>query len=43
MTIHSDGDKMYRDMKRIFYWGGMKKDVEEFVAKYLICQRVKAE
>ena len=43
MTIHPDGDKMYKDMKRMFYWSGMKKDVAEFVAKCLVCQRVKAE
>ena len=43
MTIHPDGDKMYLDMKRMFYWGGMKKDVAEFIAKCLMCQSVKAE
>jgi len=43
MTIHSGGDKMYRDMKRIFYGPGMKKKVAEYVAACLTCQRVKAE
>ena len=43
MIIHLGGDKMYWDMKRMFYWGGMKKDVAEFVAKCLVCQRVKVE
>ena len=43
MTIHPGGDKMYRDMRRVFYWSGMKKSVAEFVSKCLMCQRVKAE
>ena len=43
MTIHPGGDKMYRDMKRVFFWAGMKKDVAEFVARCLVCQQVKAE
>ena len=24
LTIHPGGDKMYKDMKRIFFWPGMK-------------------
>ncbi|MDN8883568.1 integrase zinc binding domain-containing protein, partial [Staphylococcus aureus] len=27
MTIHPGGDKMYRNMKRVSFWDGMKKDV----------------
>ena len=27
MTIHPGRDKMYQDMKRVFFWAGMKKDV----------------
>ena len=37
MTIHPDRDKMYQDMKRVFFWAGMKKDVAEYVARYLVC------
>ena len=43
MTIHPGGDKMYRDMKRVIFWAGMKKDVAEFVTRCLVCQLVKAE
>ena len=43
LTIHPGGDKMYKDMKRIFFWPGMKKDVAEFVSRCIICQQVKAE
>ena len=34
---------MYKDIKRVFFWNDMKKDVAEFVSKCLICQQVKAE
>ena len=43
LTIHPGGDKMYKDMKRIFFWPGMKKDVADFVSRCIICQQVKAE
>ena len=43
MTIHPGGNKMYNDMKRIFYWPKMKRHVSEFIAKCMTCQRVKAE
>ena len=43
MTIHPGGGKMYQDMKRAFFWAGMKKDVAEHVARCLVCQRVKTE
>ena len=43
MTIHPGGDKMYKDIKRTFFWSGMKQDVADFVSKCMTCQRVKAE
>jgi hypothetical protein len=33
--------KMYVDMKKIFFWVGIKRDVVHFVAKCLKCQQVK--
>ena len=42
-TIHPGGTKMYRDMKPIFWWGGMKREVPEFVSRCVVCQMVKAE
>ncbi|GJZ70667.1 putative nucleotidyltransferase, ribonuclease H [Tanacetum coccineum] len=41
--IHPGSTKMYRDLKQNFWWNGMKKDVAEFVAKCLTCQKVKIE
>ncbi|WMV45901.1 hypothetical protein MTR67_039286 [Solanum verrucosum] len=39
--IHLSVTKMYRDLKRIYWWSGMKKDIAEFVAKCQNCQQVK--
>ncbi|KAH0672776.1 hypothetical protein KY290_026933 [Solanum tuberosum] len=40
-SIHPGVTKMYRDLKRIYWWLGMKKDIAEFVAKCQNCQQVK--
>ncbi|XP_074288864.1 uncharacterized protein LOC141614011 [Silene latifolia] len=37
------GDKLYKDLKKTFWWSNMKREVEEFVAKCLTYQRVKRE
>ena len=42
-SIHPGSTKMYQDLKKSFWWSGMKRDVSEFVTKCLVCQRVKAE
>ncbi|XP_027169389.1 uncharacterized protein LOC113769107 [Coffea eugenioides] len=34
---------MYHDVKELYWWDGLKKDVAKFVRKCLICQQVKAE
>ncbi|KAG8492988.1 hypothetical protein CXB51_010206 [Gossypium anomalum] len=43
MSIHLGSTKMYNDLKRQFWWSGMKRDISDFVSKCLICQQVKAE
>ena len=42
-TMHPGGNKMYQDLKQFYWWKGMKRDVTEYVSKYLTCQQVKAE
>ena len=42
-TIHPGSTKMYHDLRRQYWWKGMKKDVAIFVARCLTCQQVKAE
>ncbi|WMV38958.1 hypothetical protein MTR67_032343 [Solanum verrucosum] len=42
-SIHPGVTKMCRDLKRMYWWSGMKKDIAEFVAKCQNCQQVKYE
>lgn len=39
-TIHPVISKMYCDLKRNFWWHGMKLDVAQYVSKCLTCQQV---
>lgn len=34
---------MYQDLKKLFWWPGMKKDIAQFVYSCLTCQKSKAE
>ena len=36
-TMHPRGNKMYQDLKQYYWWRGMKRDVTEYVSKYLMC------
>ena len=31
-TIHPRSTKMYQDLKKQFWWSGMKKDIAQYVA-----------
>ena len=42
-SIHPGATKMYQDLKKIYWWPGMKRDVVTFVQKCLTCQQIKAE
>ena len=42
-TVHLGGTKMYQDLRRQYYWSGMKRHVGDFVRRCLTCQQVKAE
>nr|GEU70159.1 putative reverse transcriptase domain-containing protein [Tanacetum cinerariifolium] len=42
-SIHPGSDKMYQDMKKLYYWPNMKAIIAEYVGKCLTCSRVKAE
>ena len=42
-TMHPEGNKMNRDLKKHYWWKGMKRDVIEYVSKCLVCQQVKVE
>ncbi|GJU30269.1 putative reverse transcriptase domain, ribonuclease H-like domain, aspartic peptidase domain protein [Tanacetum coccineum] len=42
-SIHPGSDKMYQDLKKLYWWPNMKAIIAEYVGKCLICSRVKAE
>ena len=42
-SIHPGSTKMYQDLKQLYWWYGMNRDVAAYVAVCDICQRVKAE
>ncbi|GKD71442.1 putative reverse transcriptase domain-containing protein [Tanacetum coccineum] len=42
-SIHPVSDKMYQDMKKLYWWPNMKADITTCVSKCLTCARVKAE
>ncbi|GJZ13890.1 putative reverse transcriptase domain-containing protein [Tanacetum coccineum] len=38
-----NSDKMYQDMKKLYWWPNMKADIATYVSKCLTCAKVKAE
>ncbi|GJW33864.1 putative reverse transcriptase domain-containing protein [Tanacetum coccineum] len=42
-SIHLGSDKMYPDLKKLYWWPNMKTIIAEYVGKCLTCSRVKAE
>jgi hypothetical protein len=42
-SIHPGSEQMYQDLKKRFWWYGMKREIAEYVARCDNCQRVKAE
>ncbi|GKF12278.1 putative reverse transcriptase domain-containing protein, partial [Tanacetum coccineum] len=41
--VHLGFDKMYQDMKKLYWWPNMKADIATYVSKCLTCLKVKAE
>ncbi|GJX74760.1 putative reverse transcriptase domain-containing protein [Tanacetum coccineum] len=39
-SIHSGSDKMYQDMKKIYWWPNMKADIATYVRKCLTCAKL---
>nr|GEW32832.1 putative reverse transcriptase domain-containing protein [Tanacetum cinerariifolium] len=42
-SVHPGSDKMYQDLKQLYWWPNMKADIATYVSKCLTCLRVKAE
>ncbi|GKD41520.1 putative reverse transcriptase domain-containing protein [Tanacetum coccineum] len=41
--MHPGADKMYYDLRDMYWWPGMKRDIATYVSKCLTCSKVKAE
>ncbi|GKA85142.1 putative reverse transcriptase domain-containing protein [Tanacetum coccineum] len=41
-SIHPGSDKMYQDMKKLYWWPNMKAEIATYVSKCLTCAKVKA-
>nr|GFA37347.1 hypothetical protein [Tanacetum cinerariifolium] len=42
-SIYPGFDKMYHDLKKLYWWPNMKADIATYVRKCLTCAKVKAE
>ncbi|XP_075080394.1 uncharacterized protein LOC142165905 [Nicotiana tabacum] len=42
-SVHPGSTKMYHDLRQLYWWNDMKKDIATFVAQCPNCQQVKAE
>ncbi|GJS29956.1 putative reverse transcriptase domain-containing protein [Tanacetum coccineum] len=41
--VHPWADKMYHDLRDMYWWPGMKRDIATYISKCLTCSKVKAE
>ncbi|GKA79365.1 putative reverse transcriptase domain-containing protein [Tanacetum coccineum] len=42
-SIHPGSDKMYHDLKMLYWWPNIKAEIATYVSKCLTCAKVKAE
>ncbi|GKD31076.1 putative reverse transcriptase domain-containing protein [Tanacetum coccineum] len=42
-SVHPGADKMYYDLRDLYWWPGMKRDIAEYVSRCLTCSKIKAE
>ncbi|GKC03217.1 putative reverse transcriptase domain-containing protein [Tanacetum coccineum] len=41
--IHHGSDKMYQDLKKLYWWPNVKAEIATYVSKCMTCAKVKAE
>ncbi|GJU42155.1 putative reverse transcriptase domain-containing protein [Tanacetum coccineum] len=41
--VHPGVDKLYHDLRDMYWWPGMKRDIATYVSKCLTCSKLKAE
>ncbi|GJY90069.1 putative reverse transcriptase domain-containing protein [Tanacetum coccineum] len=42
-SVHPGADKMYHDLRDMYWWPGMKRDIAIYASKCLTCSKVKTE
>ncbi|GJX75248.1 putative reverse transcriptase domain-containing protein [Tanacetum coccineum] len=42
-SVHPGSDKMYQDLKKLYWWPNMRAEIATYVSKCLTCAKVKAE
>nr|GEZ53204.1 putative reverse transcriptase domain, ribonuclease H-like domain, aspartic peptidase domain protein [Tanacetum cinerariifolium] len=42
-SVHPGSDKMFQDLKQLYWWPNMNADIATYVSKCLTCLKVKAE
>ncbi|GKD38591.1 putative reverse transcriptase domain-containing protein [Tanacetum coccineum] len=42
-SVHSGANKMYYDLRDLYWWPGIKRDIADYVSKCLTCSKIKAE
>ncbi|GJR19165.1 reverse transcriptase domain-containing protein [Tanacetum coccineum] len=42
-SVHPGADKMYHDLRDMYWWPGMKRDIAIYVSRCLTCAKVKVE
>nr|GFB84730.1 putative reverse transcriptase domain-containing protein [Tanacetum cinerariifolium] len=42
-SFHPGSDKMYQDLKQLYWWPNMKAEITTYVSKCLTCAKVKAK
>ncbi|GKE91936.1 putative reverse transcriptase domain-containing protein [Tanacetum coccineum] len=42
-SVHPRSDKMYQDLKKLYWWPNMKVEIATYVSKCLTCAKVKTE
>ncbi|GJR57133.1 putative reverse transcriptase domain-containing protein [Tanacetum coccineum] len=42
-SVHPGADKMYYDLRNLYWWPSLKRDIVDYVSKCLMCSKIKVE